>query len=332
MSSSQPTIVISATLPADLRAKVAAACRIIDVPPGASLSEAVPEADRALVEGVLCTLKTSIGKDQLAALPKLRVVSNYAVGFDNISVPMASEHKVLVCNTPGVLDRAVADLTIGLLICLARGMVAGDAFVRSGAWTKGAAPLTMDIAGKTLGLLGMGRIGTLVARTAKAFDMKVVYHNRRRDQAAEAEGLATYVERDALFSQSDVVSVHIPLSPETRGAVGKAELDMMKPTAYLINTARGPVVDEAALIAHLQQGKIAGAGLDVMEKEPLPADSPLCSLPNVVLQAHVGSGTVETRRAMMDLAVANLLDAMAGKQPKAMVNPDTWAAAQRRAA
>ena len=325
-----PLVIVSATVPADLRAEIAQTCRIVDVAPGTRPVDVIPAEHRDEIEGMLCTLKTHVDADTLAAFPSLRVVSNFAVGFDNVSVPLASEKNVLVCNTPGVLDRAVADLTLGLLLCLARGMVAGDAFVRSGAWTRGAAPLTSDIAGKTLGLLGMGRIGRLVARTARAFDLDVVYHNRHRDTASETDGLARYVDRETLFGASDFISVHIPLSSETRGSIGAQEFALMKPTAYLINTARGPVVDERALIKVLSERRIAGAGLDVMEKEPLDPSSPLCALPNVVLQAHVGSATVETRRAMMELAVRNLLDGIRGVAPKAMVNPDAWPAVDKR--
>ncbi|MFC4278527.1 2-hydroxyacid dehydrogenase [Achromobacter aloeverae] len=323
--SQKPKVIVSVPLPPDLRERLAAACDLVDVPMGQSPADAVPADVRAQVSGMVCTMKTRIDQALLDALPALKVSSNFAVGFDNVDVAAATSRGVLICNTPGVLDGAVADVTIGLMLCLARNLVAGDAFVRSGAWAQGPFPLTRDIRGKTLGLLGMGRIGRVVARTARAFDMPVIYHNRREDP--EAGGLATFVERDELFKSADVLSIHIPLSAQTRHSVGKRELSLMKPTAYLINTARGPVVDEAALVDALRAGTIAGAGLDVMEQEPLPATHPLCGLPNVVLQAHVGSATHETRRAMIDLAVANLLDALGGRQPAAMVNPETWKAA-----
>ncbi len=321
----KPRVIVSAPLPADLRAELAARFDIVDVPVGARPADSIPADARADIQGMVCTLRTRIDADLFAALPKLRVASNFAVGFDNVDLKAAADGKVLICNTPTVLDGAVADVTIGLMVCLFRNLVAGDAFVRSGAWTRGAFPLTRDIRGKTLGILGMGRIGRVVARTAKAgFDMKVVYHNRRRDEAAEAEGLATYVDRDTLFRQSDAVSVLTPLTPETRHSVGASEFGLMKPTAYLINTARGPVVDEAALVEALKANSIAGAGLDVFATEPLPSDNPLCGLPNVILQAHVGSATHETRRAMIDLAVRNLMDALTGTRPQAMVNPEVW--------
>lgn len=321
---SKPQVVVSVTLPEDLRAQVAAACDIIDVPAGQNIVDTIGAERAAQVEGILCTLRTKIDAALLQAMPKLRVSSNFAVGFDNVDVAAATRAKVLICNTPKVLDGAVADLTMGLILCVSRGMVTGDAFVRSGAWTKGAPPLTRDIRGKTLGLLGMGRIGRVVARTAKGFDMNVIYHNRNRDAEAESLGLAQYRSRDELFQQSDFLSVHIPLTADTRHSIGAREFGLMKPSAILINTARGPVIDEQAMIDALNKGVIAGAGLDVMETEPLPPASPLCQMPNVVLQAHVGSGTVETRRAMVDLAAQNLLDALKGGKPAAMVNPEVW--------
>ncbi|GAA0523841.1 D-glycerate dehydrogenase [Pigmentiphaga daeguensis] len=321
MPQSLPTVIVSAPVPPDLRSAIEAACRIVDVPIGQRLDQAVSAADRETARGVLCTVRTPMDADALDALPAVSVVSNFAVGYDNIDVPRATRGGVLVCNTPGVLDRAVADLTMGFVICLARDMVQGDAYVRRGDWLKGPAPLTADLAGKTLGLLGMGRIGRMVARRAQAFDMRVVYHNRNRDTPSEELGLAAYRSRDELLAEADFLSVHVPLSAETRGSVGMREFAAMKHSAYLVNTSRGPVVDEAALIRALQEGRIAGAGLDVMEREPLDPASPLCAMPNVVLQAHAGSATVETRRAMMELAVANLLDALAGRQPRAMVNP-----------
>jgi glyoxylate reductase len=325
----KPCIIVSAPIPADLRQLLEASCDTVDVPTGKSPLEVLPQEQWAQIDGMVCTVKTRVDAALLDAMPALKVVSNFAVGFDNVDMDAANARKVLVCNTPGVLDGAVADLTIGLMLCVARNLVAGDAFVRSGAWTKGAFPLATDIRGKTLGLLGMGRIGRVVARTARAFDMDVIYHNRKQDAEAEAEGIARFVSRDELFAKSDVLSVHIPLTAETRQGIGAREFGMMKKSAIFLNTARGAVVDEAALIDALKNGTIAGAGLDVMTTEPLPADSPLTQLPNVVLQAHIGSATVETRRAMIDLAVHNLVNAMTGTQPKAMVNADAWPLARQ---
>lgn len=322
---SKASVIVSAPVPQELREQLEAKFQIVDVPVGASPTETLTPEQLNEIIGVVCTVRSKFDANVMDAMPNLRVVSNFAVGFDNIDVPAATARKILVCNTPRVLDAAVADITIGLMIMLGRDMLNGDAYVRDGNWaTKGAPPLTRDIRGKTLGLLGMGRIGRVVAQTAKAFNMNVVYHNRNRCTDAEQEGLAQYRDRDALFAESDFISVHVPLTEETKGSVGAREFEMMKPTAYLINTARGAVVDEDALIEALQSGKIAGAGLDVMVKEPLPADSPLCKMRNVILQAHVGSATVETRRAMIELATKNLVDALSNTKPEAMVNPEVW--------
>lgn len=327
----RPIVIVSVTLAEDLKQKVSENLDIHFVPVGKSLEENVPAEVRAKAVGILCTMLSPIKEPLFAAFPNLRVVSNMAVGYDNIDVPAATRAGVAVCNTPGVLDAAVADLTMGIVLSLARKLVANDRFVRDGSWTKGGAPLASDLAGKTIGLLGMGRIGRLVAKRAQAFDMNVIYHNRRQDAEAEKAGLASYVDRDTLFRQSDYVSVHVPLGDETRKSVGEREFSLMKPTAYFLNTSRGGVVDEEALIAVLKAGKIAGAGLDVMVKEPLDPASPLTSLPNVVLQPHAGSATVETRRAMIELAVDNLINAVSLRKPKAMVNEDLWPEVARKA-
>lgn len=317
---SQPVVLLATPVPDDLEAALRARFQIIEIAPGQSVTT-LGEAERLNIKGILTSLRTRFDAEAMDALPNLRVISNFAVGFDNVDIDAATQRDILVCNTPKVLDAAVADLTFGMLIMLGRNMLNCDAYVRNGDWaSKGAFPLTRDIRGKTLGLLGMGRIGCMVARAAKAFDMKVIYHNRK--ESPLAEGLAEYRERDQLFAESDFLSVHAPLTAETRGGIGEREFGLMKPTAYLLNTARGAVIDEAALIKALETGQIAGAGLDVMVTEPLPADSPLCRLPNVVLQAHVGSATVETRRAMIDLAARNLIDALTGSEPEAMVNPE----------
>ncbi|MGE0801891.1 MAG: 2-hydroxyacid dehydrogenase [Lautropia sp.] len=315
---------MSASPPADLLNRISERFEIFKVPVGQSVEAAVPAELASRVVGLLCTLRTPVGRPLFDALPALRVVSNNAVGFDNIDVDAATRSGVLICNTPGVLNDAVADLTFGLVLCLGRKLVQLDRFVRDGSWSKGAAPLAADIAGKTLGVLGMGRIGRLVAQRARAFGMQVTYHNRNRDNDAESQGLASYVTREALFREADFVCVLVPLSDQTRNSIGKAEFEMMKKTAFFVNTSRGTVVDEQALIEALRNGTIAGAGLDVMVKEPLPPSSPLCDMPNVVLLPHVGSATVETRRAMAELAVDNLIDAGSGVQPRAMVNPGVW--------
>ncbi len=329
MSEAKPKILVASPVPADLLARLKEAADVWEAT-YQEVAEAVAAKDARLadIEGVLGTIFVKMDEALFAQAPKLKVASNFAVGFDNIEVPAATKRGILVCNTPGVLDDAVADLTIAMLLAAARGVAVNDQFVRTGAWSRGYAALTHDIRGRTLGLLGMGRIGKVVAKTARAFDLKVIYHKPTRDAELEAEGIATYVERDALFQQSDFLSVHCPANEDTRRSIGAREFGLMKPSALFINTARGVIVDEAALIEALKAGTIAAAALDVMEVEPIGADHPLCQLPNVLLQPHVGSATVETRRAMIDLAVQNLLDALAGRQPKAVVNRDLLVAAE----
>ncbi|MBP2294967.1 2-hydroxyacid dehydrogenase [Azospirillum rugosum] len=321
-SDHKPRVILLAAVPPDLRAAIDASCEVVAapgaaLPPGTDLAELLKG-----VRGALTTIRAGIDDPLLARCPDLKVVSNVAVGYDNIDVPAATRRGVLVCNTPGVLDAAVADLTMVMLLSLGRGALDADRFVRSGGWNAGAFPLTRDIAGKTLGIVGLGRIGRMVARRARAFDMDVVYYKPNRDTGAEAEGLATYCNRDELFQRADFVSLHLPFTEATRRGVGAREFALMKPTAYFINTARGSVVDEAALIEALKAKTIAGAALDVMEKEPIGADHPLCGLPNVMLLPHIGSATVETRRAMMELAVKNLIAAACGDRAPAMVNPE----------
>jgi glyoxylate reductase len=332
MTSPRSIAIVSATVPEDLQERIRQHLDIHIVPAGERIEDVVPADVRERTVGLLCTLRTAVKDSLFAALPNLRVVSNFAVGYDNVDVDAATRAGVLVCNTPGVLDAAVADLTITMVLCLARKVLPNDRFVRDGSWAKGAAPLASDLAGKTLGLLGMGRIGRMVAKRAKAFDMNVVYHNRRRDADSEQVGLASYVARDLLFKSSDFVSVHVPLGPETKHSIGAREFSLMKPNGYFLNTSRGPVVDEEALIAALKGGKIAGAGLDVMVKEPLDVASPLIGMPNVLLQPHVGSATVETRRAMIALAVENMVNAATGTKPRAIVNEAVWTTAGQRVA
>lgn len=319
-------------LPDEVRTSLSQAFQLIEIPVGTQWNDVIAPDQRGLVEGALCVPMQPVNAALLEHYPNLRIYANRAVGFDNVDVPAATQRGVLVCNTPGVLDASVADLTLGLILSLARQIPAGDAYVRAGLWRqRGPAPLGASLDGKILGLLGMGRIGRAVAQRARAFGMEVLYCNRSRYPDIEESGLARFVERDELFQCADFISLHLPLTPASRGGVGAREFQLMKPSAYLINTARGAVVDEAALIQALQSGEIAGAGLDVMEKEPIDENHPLCALSNVILQSHAGSATHETRRAMLDLAVDNLIKGMSGERPLAMVNPEVWPPVRRSA-
>jgi glyoxylate reductase len=287
----------------------------------AALQQAV--ADK---EGMICLVTDRIDTQVLEAGPALKVVANVAVGYDNIDVQAATRRGIVVTNTPGVVTEATADLTWGLLLSVARRIPEGDRYVRAGQWQewKLLFLLGQDVYQRTLGIVGMGRIGQAVARRARGFGMRVLYHNRRRLEAAvEAELGAVWVDLPTLLQQADFVSLHVPLVAETTHLIDAAALRMMRPSAYLINTARGPVVDETALVQALQEGWIAGAGLDVFEHEPQVPPA-LLALDNVVLVPHVGSASVATRTRMAVMAAENLLAALRGERPRYVVNPEVY--------
>jgi len=277
-------------------------------------------------DALLCTLSDPIDGELLRLAPKLRVVSNYAVGYNNIDIEAATLLGIPVTNTPGVLTDATADMAWALLMAVSRRIVEADAYVRQGKWT-GWSPLMMlgtELGGKTLGIIGAGRIGLAVAKRALAFNMKVIYTNRRRlDEETERTYGLTYADLDTLLTTSDFVSLHLPYSAQSHHLINRERLNQMKKTAYLINTARGSVVDEAALVLALQQGEIAGAGLDVFEEEPEVHEG-LLTLENAVLAPHVGSATLETRTKMAEMAVENLLRVLGDEQPHSLVNPHVW--------
>ncbi len=260
---------------------------------------------------------------------RLRIIAQYAVGFDNIDVECATRHGVYVTNTPGVLTEAVADLTWALILAAARRIVEADRYVRSGEWYRGGTAwhpelmLGMELSGKVLGIIGFGRIGRAVARRARGFNMKVIYYDIvRAPEEVERELGARYVDLETLLREADIVSIHVPLTPETRHMIGERELRMMKRTTILVNTARGAVVDTEALVRALKEGWIAAAALDVFEEEPLPPDHPLTKLPNVVLAPHIGSATRETRERMACAVLENLLAFRDGREPPNLVNRD----------
>jgi glyoxylate reductase len=275
-------------------------------------------------DAIICLLTEKIDRELLdAAGPKLRIVANVAVGFDNIDVPVCTERNVAVTNTPGVLDETTADFAWTLLMAVARRLVEGDRMARSGAWTRWNLDQLCgtDVWGKTLGIIGLGRIGRAVARRASGFRMRIIYNSTTRAPAEiENELHAEYMSRDAVFEQADFLSLHVPLNAATRGLVGPAELARMKRTAFLINTTRGPVVQETALIDALERGLIAGAALDVFEREPLIPDG--LRRDNVVLAPHLGSASVETRTRMALIAVENAIAFFAGKRPPTILNPE----------
>ena len=258
-----------------------------------------------------------------AAGPQCKIVANYAVGYNNFDLKAATERNVILTNTPGVLDDATATLTFTLLLATARRIAEADAYVRAGKW-RGWAPLFfvgLDVDHRTLGIAGLGRIGKNVARKAAGFDMKIIYSDVNRDLAFEKEFNATYVDKATLLKESDFLTLHVPLLPETRHYIGAAELKQMKKTAVLINAARGPVVDEKALVEALRAKTIWGAGLDVFEDEPALAPG-LAELDNVVIVPHIASATAETRFKMGEIAVNNVIKVLTGQAPDTCVNPE----------
>jgi glyoxylate reductase len=275
-------------------------------------------------DALICLLTEKVDRELLdAAGPSLKIVANVAVGYDNIDVPACTERNVAVTNTPGVLDETTADFTWTLLMAVARRLVEGDRLARSGAWRQWNLDQLCgtDVWGKTLGIIGFGRIGRAVARRAAGFHMRVIYYSTTRAAVeVERELNAEYMERAGVLEQADFLSLHVPLRANTRGLIGPAELVKMKRTAFLINTTRGPVVQEAALVAALEQGTIAGAALDVFEREPLISEG--LRRENVVLAPHLGSASIETRTRMAMIAVENVIAFFSGKRPPTILNPE----------
>jgi lactate dehydrogenase-like 2-hydroxyacid dehydrogenase len=268
----------------------------------------------------------SLPKEVIAQMDGLGMIAHVGVGYDNIDIPAATARGILVSNTPGVLDDTTADFAFALMLAAARRVSEADAFVRSGKWQRWSLELMigLDIHHRTLGILGMGRIGQAVARRAAGFSMRVLYHNRTRlAREIENQLQATWVAKDELLRESDFLSIHVPLNATTRQSIGEAELRRMKPTAILVNTARGAVVEEAALAQALSEHLIAAAGLDVFEREP-QIHPTLLQCTNVVLAPHIGSASVETRRKMTMIAAENALAALAGLRPPNLLNPEVW--------
>jgi glyoxylate reductase len=279
----------------------------------------------ATCDGLLSLLTDRIDPPLLDAGPRLKVVSNYAVGFNNIDVKAATERGIAVGNTPGVLTDATADMAFCLLITAARRVVEGHAYTLSGKWQtwEPLGHLGQDLAGRTLGIIGMGRIGFALARRCqRGWDMRVLYHDVYRNEKAEQELGAAKVDLDTLLREADFVSVHTDLNESTRGMFNVERFKQMKRTAVFINTARGPLVDEKALAEALSKGYIFAAGLDVTDPEPPKMDNPLLKLPNVVIAPHIASATVATRNAMADIAADNLLAGVVGQPLRAWVNPE----------
>ena len=276
------------------------------------------------VDALLSLLTDKIDAAIMDAAPKLRVISNMAVGFDNVDIREATRRKIMVCNTPEVLTDTAADFAFALMLAAARRIVEGERLVRAGKW-KTWGPMTLlgqDVHHATLGIIGLGRIGAEVAKRAKGFDMKILYYDTRRRPDLEKKLHVEYVDLRTLLAASDFVTVHIPLLPETRHLIGEEQFKMMKKTAILVNTARGPSVDPKALYKALRDKQIAYAALDVTEPEPIPPDDPLLTLDNIVIAPHIASASVATRTRMAMMAVDNLLAGVKGEKPQHIVNPE----------
>jgi glyoxylate reductase len=282
------------------------------------LTKELMEAD-----GLYCLLTDTVDRELLVHAQRLKVVSNMAVGYNNIDVDAATSERILVTNTPGVLNETTADLTFALLLASARRLVEASDYLRSGSWNTWSPMLLtgQDVHGATLGIVGLGRIGEAIAKRARGFDMRLLYHSRSRKPGAEKELGLEYCNLETLLREADFVCLMTPLTSDTKHLIGEKELSLMKKRAVLINTARGGILDEAALYRALADGVIWGAGLDVFEEEPVPSDHPLLSLPNVTVLPHIGSASISTRIKMAEIAADNLLSALCNEIPANLVNP-----------
>lgn len=328
-SSSKPRLFVTRQLPGKALERLSEYYDVVvwdkyQAPPYEVILEEAKRSD------ALATLLTDrIDCNLISSSPRLRIIAQYAVGYDNIDIECATRHGVYVTNTPGVLTDATADLTWALILAITRRILEADRFVRSGEWHKtgtGWHPMMMlgfQVSGATLGVIGMGRIGRAVAKRAKGFGMRVIYYDKYRlPRELEEELGVEYVELDELIKEADIITIHTPLTPETENLINEERLRMMKKTAYLVNTARGRIVDLDALVKALKEGWIAGAALDVFPEEPLPPDHPITKLDNVILTPHIGSATWQTRTRMADLVAENLIAFYKGDVPPILVNKD----------
>jgi len=322
MSREKHDVYITRQLPRQAVEMLKPECSVEINPNDRALSRGELEEAIKGVDGIITLLSDNIDAELLDLNPDLKVIANYAVGYDNIDVEACSDRDIAVSNTPGVLTETTADLAWALILAAARRIPEADRYTREGRY-EGWGPMLMlgsDVHSKTLGIMGLGRIGKAVARRGSAgFDMDVIYYNRSRDEEFEQEYGVEYRPLDELLEQSDFVSLHLPLTPATEKLIGEKELDKMKDEAYLINTARGAVVDENALLHALREGKIAGAGIDVYEDEPKLTPG-LAGLDNLVMLPHIGSASVETRSEMAVMAAENMLAGLRGERMPNRIN------------
>jgi glyoxylate reductase len=319
-------ILVTGRLPDEVMAQLAAVCDM-----EANREDRPMERQQVLdkitdKDGLLAVITDRVDAELMDRAPNLKIISNLAVGTNNIDVAAATARGIAVTNTPGVTTEPTADLTLGLILAVARRIVEEDRLTREGKFQFWAPMLFLgrSVTGKTLGIVGFGAIGQAVAKRARGFDMRILYHQRRQlDPARERELGIEYADFGRLLRESDFLSLHTPLTDKTRYLIGEKELQQMKPTAFLINASRGPVVNEKELVEALGKGVIAGAGLDVYENEPALTPG-LTELPNVVLTPHVGSGTIEDRTLMARMATENLLAGLKGEVPRHILNPDVF--------
>jgi len=322
----RPRVFIAREIPQEAVEKINSSC-LVDTwnsrepPSREALLDGVRDAD-----GVLCSLSERIDSELMDSAPRIRVVSNMAVGYDNVDVPEATRRRIPIGNTPGVLTETTADLAFGLMLACARKIVEGDSVVRAGKWRywDPLGFLGEDVHGATLGIIGFGKIGVAVAKRARGFGMRIIYYDIARRPDTERELGVEFASLEKLLSESDFVTIHTDLNPKTRHLIGAENLALMKKTSILVNTARGPIVDTSALYEALKRGDIRGAALDVTEPEPLPPTHPILSLDNVVVTPHIASGSRATRTKMAMLAADNLLAGLEGKRLPSCVNPEVY--------
>jgi glyoxylate reductase len=327
MENSQlPLVLITHTLPDGWLDLLNDRCRMVTGPQDAERLSPNLEAHLPQAEGLLSLLTIKVDEDLLNRAPNLKVISNMAVGFDNIDIQNCTRHRIPVGNTPGVLTNGTADLTMAILLAAARRLLEANQDARQGNWKTWSPTgwLGKDLYAATLGLVGMGKIGSAVAERAHGFGMKIIFTDPNPiNEIAERLG-ARHVPLDLLLQESDFVSLHVPLTPETRGLMNKDTLSMMKSSAILVNTSRGPIVDAEALLLALREDWIAGAALDVTDPEPLPPNHKLFSQPNCLIVPHIGSATWNTRRQMAERACVNLLAGLENQRLPYCVNPEVY--------
>jgi glyoxylate reductase len=326
LSSKRPRVYVTRGLPGDALDRLGHSAEVAVWPGEDAPSYDLLRQEAARSDALITLLTDAIDAPLLESASQLRVVSNVATGHDNIDVEVATRRGVAVTNTPGVLEETTADLAFALLLAAARRVTEGERMVRADKWTSWSPTLLLgaDVHGATLGIVGPGATGTAMARRARGFDMRVVYHSRTAKPEIERELGVERVGLDELLRTSDFVSLHASLNPQTRGMIGEREIGLMGRHAYLINTARGGLIDQEALCRALERGQLAGAALDVFVDEPLPGNDRLAKLDNVVLTPHIGSASVATRSRMAAMAVDNCLAALAGRLPPNCLNPEAF--------